>query len=125
MRSKNYQLGLLYLTHLLISADGVIDDKEFNSLLNIKEKENIPDSIFKEFEESIKTLSERELYEKGVDLMGSCTRDEKLNAFSHLYNMAKVDGSVHVREVRLLLYSIKASGIDFNEVIDHANSQNT
>ena len=26
--NKNYQLGLLYLVHLLINADGVIDEKE-------------------------------------------------------------------------------------------------
>ena len=56
--SKNYQVGLLYLTHLLISADGVIDEKEFASLLRIKNKETIPDSVFKEFEDGIRNKKE-------------------------------------------------------------------
>ncbi len=121
--SKNYQLGLLYLTHLLISADGVIDEKEFVSLLRIKNKENIPDSIFKEFEDSVRNKSEKEIYKTGIDIISACSDEEKLEAFAHLYNMSEVDGSIHVREVRLLLYSIKAAGIEFNDVVEHAKKQ--
>jgi uncharacterized tellurite resistance protein B-like protein len=118
--SKNYQLGLLYLTHLLISADGVIDEKEFTSLINIKNKEKIPDSVFKEFEESLRDKKEKDIYKTGIDYISECSDAEKLDAFAHLYNMSEIDGSVHVREVRLLLYSIKAAGIEFNDVVDHA-----
>jgi len=121
--SKNYQLGLLYLTHLLISADGVIDEKEFVSLLRIKNKENIPDSIFKEFEDSVRNKAEKEIYKTGIDIISACSDEEKLEAFAHLYNMSEVDGSIHVREVRLLLYSIKAAGIEFNDVVEHAKKQ--
>ena len=45
---------------------------------------------------------------------------EKLNAFVHLYKLSEVDGSVHVKEVRLLLYSIKMAGIEFNDVVERA-----
>jgi len=121
--SKNYQIGLLYLTHLLISADGVIDEKEFASLFQIKSKENIPDSIFKEFEDSLKDKTERDIYKTGIDLISTCNDQEKLDAFAHLYNMSEIDGTVHVREVRLLLYSIKAAGIEFNDVVAHAKKQ--
>lgn len=121
--SKNYQTGLLYLTHLLISADGVIDEKEFASLLRIKNKENIPDSVFKEFEDGIRNKKEKDIYKIGIDLISECTDEEKLDAFAHLYNMSEVDGSVHVREVRLLLYSIKAAGIEFNDVVNYAKKQ--
>jgi uncharacterized tellurite resistance protein B-like protein len=121
--SKNYQTGLLYLTHLLISADGIIDEKEFASLLRIKNKESIPDSVFKEFEEGIRDKKEKDIYKIGIDLISECSNKEKLDAFSHLYNMSEVDGSVHVREVRLLLYSIKAAGIEFNDVVNHAKKQ--
>lgn len=121
--SKNYQTGLLYLTHLLISADGVIDEKEFASLLRIKNKENIPDSVFKEFEDGIRNKKEKDIYKIGIDLISECTDEEKFDAFAHLYNMSEVDGSVHVREVRLLLYSIKAAGIEFNDVVNHAKKQ--
>ena len=116
-------MGLLYLTHLLISADGVIDEKEFESLFRIKTKENIPDSVFKEFEDGVRDKKEKDIYKSGIDCISECTASEKLDAFVHLYNMSEVDGSVHVREVRLLLYSIKAAGIEFNDVVSHAKKR--
>ncbi len=118
--NKNYQLGLLHLVHLLISADGVIDDKERSALLAIKDKENIPDSIWKEFEAEVGEKKEREIYQQGIALINECTQQEKLNAFVHLYKLSEVDGSVHVKEVRLLLYSIKMAGIEFNDVVEQA-----
>ncbi len=121
--TKNYHKGLLYLIHLLISADGVIDEREFASLALIKSKEKIPDSLFKEFEETLRLKTEREIFKTGIRLIGECSIKQKLKAFVHLYNMAKVDGSVHEREVRLLLYSVKAAGIEFADVVKQANAQ--
>jgi uncharacterized tellurite resistance protein B-like protein len=120
VQSKNYQLGLLYLAHLLISADGVINEQEYASLNRIKNKENIPDEIFKEFEGEIRQLKEKDIYKRGIDLVSDCTDEEKLRAFAHLYKMSDVDGTVHIKEVRLLLYSIRAAGIEFNDVIERA-----
>jgi len=37
--------------------------------------------------------------------------------------MSEVDGSVHVKEVRLLLYSIKSAGIEFDDVVREASRQ--
>ncbi len=116
-------MGLLFLTPLLISADGVIDEKEFEPLLRIKNKENISDSVSKECENNVKNLKEKDLYKTGIDLISDCSNKEQLEAFSHLYYMAAVDGSVNVREVRLLLYSIKAAGLEFNDVVDYAKKQ--
>ncbi len=121
--NKNYQLGLLHLVHLLISADGVIDEKERNAIFKIKTKENIPDSVFSEFEGEIATKKEREIYQQGIALVNECTDEEKLKAFVHLYRLSEVDGNVHVKEVRLLLYSIKMAGIEFNDVVEAAAKQ--
>jgi len=121
--NKNYQLGLLHLVHLLISADGVIDEKERNAIFKIKTKENIPDSVFTEFEGEIATKKEREIYQQGISLVNECTDEEKLRAFVHLYKLSEVDGNVHVKEVRLLLYSIKMAGIEFNDVVEAAAKQ--
>jgi len=120
--THNSQLGLLYIAHLLISADGVIDEKEYKSLSKIKSKESIPDEIFKKFEEGIKEKKEREIYRDGIDFLNECSDEEKLNVFVHLYKMSEVDGRVHVKEVRLLLYTIKTAGIEFNDVVERANS---
>ena len=117
---ENYQTGLLYLAHLLISADGVIDESEKKALLRVKEKENISESLFLEFQKSIEIKKERDIYQEGIELLNKCTDEEKLNAFVHLYKMSEVDGRVHVKEVRLLLYSIKMAGIEFNDVVEKA-----
>lgn len=118
---QRYHLGLLYLVRLLISADGIIDERENNALMKIKEREKISDDVFREFESSIASKKEREIYETGIKLMNECNEEEKLNAFVHLYKLSEADGNVHVKEVRLLLYSIKMVGIEFNDVVQRAS----
>ncbi|MBK8289984.1 MAG: hypothetical protein IPK96_02520 [Flammeovirgaceae bacterium] len=120
--SRNSQLGLLYLSHLLIGADGAIDEKEFQALSKIKGKESIPDSLFKEFELAVTGKNEREIYKVGMELINSCTDEEKLNSFVHLYKLSEIDGRVHVKEIRLLLYTIKNAKIEFNEVVARAQA---
>lgn len=120
--SRNAQLGLLYIAHLLISSDGIIDEKEYTALAKIKKQEGVTDLLFKEFEEIIKGKSERDIYTEGITLLNNSTDEEKLRAFVHLYKMSEVDGRVHVKEVRLLLYTIKSSGIEFNDVVARAQS---
>ena len=118
--NTNFQTGLLYLVHLLISADGVVDENEKRALQKVKEKENIPDSLFAEFENQVLIKKERDIYQEGIEMINRCTDEEKLQAFAHLYKMSEVDGRVHVKEVRLLLYSIKMAGIEFNDVVTRA-----
>ena len=117
---KNYQLGLLYLVHLLISADGVVDEHEEKLLHRIKVKEQIPDSIFSEFESAVKQKKDREIYQQGIEMINTCSDEKKLDAFVHLYKMSEVDGTIHVKEVRLLLYSIKMADIEFSDVVGRA-----
>ena len=118
--NENYQIGLLYLAYLLIGADGVIDERERIALLKIKNEEKIPDTRFDEFEQQISKLKEREIYLHGINLMSECTEEEKLTAFVHLYKMSEADGRVHAKEVRLLLYSIRQLGIEFDDVVHRA-----
>lgn len=120
--TSNSQLGLLYLAHLLISADGIIDAKEYQALSKIKDKESISDQDFKKFEEAVKGKKERDIYREGIEMMNNCTDEEKLNAFVHLYKMSEIDGRVHIKEVRLLLYTIKNAGIEFNDVVARAKA---
>lgn len=119
-QNPNYQLGLLYLVHLLISSDGVIDESEKAALQSIKAKDNIPDAVFSDFQKHVAEQKERDIYQKGIELLNKCTDEEKLSAFVHLYKMSEADGRVHVKEVRLLLYSIKMTGIEFNDVVVRA-----
>lgn len=120
--NKNYQFGLLYFIHLLISADGIADRNEIDALCKIKIRENISDDAFQEFEETMKTKTEREIYQSGMDHLIRCSDLEKLKIFATLYRLSEVDGRVHTKEIRLLLYSIKTAGIEFNEVVDFARA---
>ncbi len=115
--TRNYHLGLLNLVHLLMNADGIIDDNEKRALIKLRELEQIPDLIFNEFNAGLATKKHREIYQEGINLMNQCTDEEKLRAFVHLYKMTEVDGYVHVKEVRLLLYSIKMAHVEFADVV--------
>lgn len=118
--NKNYQFGLMYLVHLLINADGVIDERERSALQKVKKIESIPDDVYAEFEAEVSVKKEKEIYQRGIEMINECSDEEKLNAFVHLYKMSEADGRVHVKEVRLLLYSIKQAGIEFDHVVQRA-----
>jgi len=120
MNTKSYHLGLLYMIHLLISSDGQVSDDEERSWELIKKTEGISDEVFTEFRKSLEGKKEREIYQAGIDSLNKCTEQQKLDAFSHLYHLSEADGNVHVKEVRLLLYSIRMTGIEFNDVVEHA-----
>lgn len=120
--NKNYQLGLLYLVHLLVSADGVVDEKELAALEKIKSREKIPDAVFTQFKTDISVKKERDIYQSGLECLSQCTNEERLQAFAILYKMSEVDGRVHVKEVRLLLYSTKMTGVEFDDVVKQASA---
>ena len=120
MKNKNYHVGLLHMIHMLISSDGEVSGDEENAWEVIKKKEGISDDTFSEFRKSLEAKKEREIYQAGIDALNHCTEEEKLDAFAHLYHLSEADGNVHVKEVRLLLYSIRMTGIEFNDVVEHA-----
>ena len=113
----NYQLGLLHFSHLLISIDGFIDDRERKILSNMRIEEQIAESTYAEFEKSILKKTDRQLYVEGIDLLSECTEQEKLCAFVQLYRVSEADGSIHEKEVRFLLFSLKETQIDFEDVL--------
>ena len=119
---ENYQLALLYFVHLLIGADGVADRTEVEALNKIKNKENIPDRIYSDFSIAILSRSERETYQIAIDHLLKCDDSEKLKVFGTLYRLSEVDGRVHTKEIKLLLYSIEDAGIEFNDVVDYAKA---
>jgi len=120
--SENYHNGLLYLAHLVISADGIIDDNELEALQTIKKQENISDEVFSSYKSDVANMKERDIYQKAIDLVSTCNDEERLRAFTWLYKISEVDGSVHVKEVRFLLYSVKRANVEFDDVVEAAKS---
>jgi len=113
----NYHLGLLHFAHLLVNADGFVDQREKNVILELQQEEQIPDFVMRAFYNTVKNKKEREIFKQGVDLLNQCTDEEKLCALVHLYCLAEADSLMHVKEVRLLLYSLKATTVDFDDVV--------
>lgn len=57
------------------------------------------------------------MYVEGIDLLNECSEHEKLCAFVQLYRVSEADGFIHEREVRFLLFSLKETQIDFEDVL--------
>lgn len=122
--SSDYQLGLMYLVHLLIGVDGQIDNREREALQQIRQSEKVDDTLYNLFENEVLNRREREIYLQGIHHLSNCTDDERLRAFAILYRLSEADGRIHVKEVRLLLYSIKMSGMEFDDVVRAAEEIN-
>ena len=122
--STNFKLGLLHFVHMLINVDGHIDDREMAAIQAIKKEEHIDDELFQEFSKSISNSKEHDIHQRGVELLNSCTEEERLCAFVHLFRIAESDTSINMKEVRLLMYSIKATKIDFDDVVMSARLSN-
>ena len=115
--NTNYQMGLLHFVHLLVSADGKIDDSERKAILAIKKEEKISDSVFDEFQIKLAKSTEQEIYAKGIEYLTVCTEEERLSAFVHLYKLAEADSNISNKEVRFLLYGLKVTNLSFEDVI--------
>ncbi len=121
--SPNYQLGLLYLSHILISADGVIHEAEQKALIKFKEEEKIPSSVYDEFQRDVLSRKLSVIYQRGLDMINECTVEEKKKAFTHLFKLCAVDGSIHPKEVKLLLYSARLTDSDLKEIMAASDVQ--
>lgn len=119
----SYSTGLLALTTVLINSDGEISEKELDYVQKIRESEGIPDSLFNQVRNTILGKSEREVYQIGIDSLNDCSEDLKTRAFVKMYQMAMIDGIIHVKEVRLLLYAVKTTQVNINTVIRLAEQQ--
>lgn len=86
-------------------------------MLLIKDEEGISDYLFNYFERKVRTRSEVDIYNDGISLVNRCTEDEKLAAFIHLYRLAESDEEIHVKEIRLLLYALEDTQIDFEDIV--------
>ncbi len=122
MKKNNYFEALLYLLRVIVYADGVFDEDESNAIQEICNLEDISESYYKDFYERVKNLSEKEMYLKGIDYVQKCSREEQIKVYVWLYKMAEVDGTIHVKEVRFLLYSFRQADIEFEEVEEVAKN---
>jgi uncharacterized tellurite resistance protein B-like protein len=113
----DFQLGLLHFVHLLVTVDGQIDEREKETIYTIKKEESISGKMFQFFMDSINTKTEREVFAEGLERLNRCNEEERLCAFVHLYHLAQADEHLDVKEIKLLLYSLDQTKIDFDDVV--------
>lgn len=116
-QNMDFQLGLLHFVHLLVTVDGHIDERERETIYSIKKEESISGKLFQFFIDSITSKTEREVYAEGIDRLNRCNEEERLCAFVHLYQLAKADEHLDVKEIKLLLYSLDQTKIEFDDVV--------
>lgn len=116
-QNMDFQLGLLHFVHLLVTVDGHIDEREKQTIYSIKNEESISAKLFQLFMESINSKTEREVFAEGLDRLNRCNDEERLCAFVHLYHLAQADEHLDVKEIKLLLYSLDQTKIDFDDVV--------
>lgn len=121
-RDKRFDFGVLYLVHLVISADGVVDQGELRALEAIIEQEGMDSNIYRDFIKETSKMNEREIFNKGIQMISECSPEQQRRAFGWLMKISESDGQVHAKEIRFLLYSVKKAGIDFNDVVTEANN---
>jgi uncharacterized tellurite resistance protein B-like protein len=114
--NTNYQSGLLHFAHLLVTVDGVFDEREKKVMESICTEEEIPKAFYQEFQDSVVNKSERTIYEEGLKLLMGCSHDEKVAAIVHLFRLSEADDQIHKKEVRLLFYALGVMGVDFEDV---------
>jgi uncharacterized tellurite resistance protein B-like protein len=114
--NPDYQLALLYLMHLVVGADGEIDEQEMKALNVIRNSASISDETFNQFTKDVNQMRERDIYINGLELLNNCTESEKVSAFALLHKLTEADGKVHIKEVRFLLYASKSCGVNFDDV---------
>jgi len=110
------QQAILYFTYLLVYSDGEFDDSEKSAIKYICEEEGIVENEYQDFLINIQEISEKEIFDKGVVLIEACSEEDKLAVFVWLYKLSEADGKVHAKEVRFLLYSLRRTSIDLDDV---------
>lgn len=113
---NNYQSGLLHFAHLLSGADGFVDQREKIAMEIMRGQEGISESEFQEFTLSSAGKSEKEIYERGQQLLMDCSKEEKIAVIVHLFRLSDADNILHRKEVRLLFYSLSVMDVDFEDV---------
>jgi uncharacterized tellurite resistance protein B-like protein len=110
------QESILHLTYLLVYSDGEFDESEKRAIKYICDKEGISDNEYQEFIINAQDLSEKELFNRGLDILEESSEEDKISTFVWLYKLSEADGMVHAKEVRFLLYSLRRANLDLDDV---------
>jgi len=109
----NYFGGLVALYHLLITADGHVDEKELRMGQLMKKHENIEDWEFDHFLSKVASTEKDKLVTECVDMLKKCDVDWRIRSIAWMSLIANSDGFMAPEEWRLI-YNIYNTQLKLN-----------
>lgn len=100
----DYFSGLVTLYHLLINADGIIDDKEIRMGDLMKKHEDISDWDFNHHLNIISELDQKQNTEDCIVSLNKCDYDMKVKCVAWMSFIANSDGFMAPEEWKLIYY---------------------
>ena len=100
----NYLSGLVTLYHLLINADGFVDDKEIVMGELMKKHENIDEWEFDNHLNLISDLDQKQIVNNCVASLHKCDHDSKVKCVAWMSLIANSDGFMAPEEWKLIYY---------------------
>ena len=115
----NYIEGLVSLYHLLINADGHVDDKELKMGELMKTHEKIDDYMFDFYLNKISTQENKVVFDACVNSLNKCEHDWKVKCIAWMSLIANSDGFMDPEEWKLI-YSIynKELNLNLNDILE-------
>jgi len=100
----NYFGGLVMLYHLLINADGHVDEKELSMGRLMKKHENIDDWQFNYHLKRISDLNKEQIVAECINSLKKCEYEMKVKCIAWMSLIANSDGFMAPEEWKLIYY---------------------
>lgn len=116
---SNYVEGLVSLYHLLINADGHVDEKEVKMGELMKKHEGIDDQDFKAHLERIAAMEKDDIIEDCISSLTKCDYDLKVKCIAWMSMIANSDGFMAPEEWQLIyhIYNTKLN-LDLSDILE-------
>ncbi|MDZ7605792.1 MAG: TerB family tellurite resistance protein [Cyclobacteriaceae bacterium] len=112
-KKTNYYAGLVSLYHLLINADGHVDDKELKMGQLMKKHENMDDWEFNYRLRKVAEKKKEDLITECVESLKKCDNELKIRCIAWMSLIANSDGFMAPEEWKLI-YKIYNTELNLN-----------
>ena len=101
-QKTNFFSGLVTLYHLLINADGYVDEKELRMGKVMKKHENIDDWEFNYHLKKVAELTNDEILDICIESLKKCDYNDQVKAIAWMSLIANSDGFMAPEEWKLI-----------------------
>jgi len=115
---KDFTNGLSTLFYLMITADGIIDDRELELGETMIKHERINKNAFYKRIEACSQRNTQSLYNECIDSLKKCGKNVQTKSLAWMSLAAKIDGHVSPKEAAFLdVISLKELKLDPQQVM--------